>query len=125
MLAHRLVGDLRVRTEATRREPDLISWRVYDDVPLWFQVLAKYKELGSFTLLGSSLSDVGYGPLPNVEHAARRRSRRHLKHQWSLILQVPEAEHIERGDVRGQHPRFVLEVLIEDDIAILRAERIE
>src|SRR5262249_51141987 len=32
---------------------------------------------------------------------------------------------IERGDVRGQHPRLIFQALIEDYVAIFRAKRIE
>src|SRR5262249_55369900 len=60
--------------------------------------------------------------LPHVEHSPCCGSSRNFDYERPLLLHVPEAEGVKRRDIRRKHPGFVLQVLIEDDITILRTK---
>src|SRR5262249_25673367 len=52
-------------------------------------------------------------------HSPSSSPSRYFDYEWSLLLHVPEAEDVKRRDIWREHPRFVLQVLIKDDIAVL------
>ena len=125
MLAQRRLGLDRVRRETARTEPDLIGLGARDEVARRTQVFSARRQdqvLAALPLVGTGLAHVDDRPLPDVIHAPGGRARGHFNHERPLRREVPEGEGVDRGEVRRQHARLVLEGLVHHDLAVARTE---
>ena len=125
MLAQRRLGLDRVRRETARTEPDLVGLGARDEVARRVQVFTARRQdqvLAALPLVGTGLAHVDDGPLPDVIHATGGRARGHFDHERTLRREVPEGEGVDRGEVRRQHARLVLEGLVHHDLAVARTE---
>ena len=125
VLAQRRLGLDRIGREAARTEPDLVGLGARNEVARRVQVFSARRQdqvLAALPLVGTGLAHVDDGPLPDVIHAPGGRARGNFDHERPLRREVPEGEGVDRGEVRRQHARLVLQGLVHHHLAVARAE---
>jgi hypothetical protein len=73
----------------------------------------------------AGLADIHDGSLPYVQNASRRETGWNFDHERSLLVDVPETHGVDGRDIRCQHPSLVLEILVQDDVTVPCAKRVQ